>query len=114
MVLLVRVRGVLHKGGEGKGYLSTVFFLSFFLVMCFAVSDVFWFYVFYEATLVPTRILILGWGDQPERLEAARYIICYTVMCSAPLFFAFMWLGWGEGRFFIWFIGYKRVLSRWL
>ena len=60
IVLLVRVRGVLHKGGERLGYEITVLLLTFFLVLCFVSSDIFWFYVFYEATLIPTRILILG------------------------------------------------------
>lgn len=44
------------------------------------------FYFFFEASLIPTLFLILGWGYQPERLQAGVYIIIYTVSASMPLF----------------------------
>jgi len=43
------------------------------------------FYIFFEAALVPTYWVILGFGKQPERLQAGMYIILYTVLASLPL-----------------------------
>jgi NADH-ubiquinone oxidoreductase chain 4 len=43
------------------------------------------FYFLFEASLVPTLMIILGWGYQPERLQAGIYIIIYTIAASLPL-----------------------------
>lgn len=43
------------------------------------------FYISFEASLIPTLILILGWGSQPERNQAGLYILLYTVFASLPL-----------------------------
>lgn len=36
-------------------------------------------------------LLIIGWGYQPERLQAGRYIILYTVGASLPLLVVLIW-----------------------
>lgn len=47
-------------------------------------------YIIFEASLIPTFILILGWGNQPERSQAGIYILIYTVIASLPLLLAFL------------------------
>jgi len=37
--------------------------------------------------LIPIFLLIMGWGAQPERVQAGLYIIFYTIAGSFPLFF---------------------------
>jgi len=34
---------------------------------------------------VPTLFLILGWGYQPERVQAGIYLLFYTLLASLPL-----------------------------
>ena len=43
------------------------------------------FYIAFEASLLPTLILILKWGYQPERLQARFYFVMYTICASLPL-----------------------------
>nr|AQP29359.1 NADH dehydrogenase subunit 4 [Microtermes sp. E16] len=43
------------------------------------------FYVFFESSLIPTLFLILGWGYQPERVQAGIYLLFYTLLASLPL-----------------------------
>jgi len=43
------------------------------------------FYFFFEARLIPTLYIIVGWGYQPERLQAGVYFILYTLFISLPL-----------------------------
>lgn len=50
------------------------------------------FYICFEASLVPIVWLILSWGVQPERLQAATFIIMYTVCASMPLLACLLWL----------------------
>ena len=43
------------------------------------------FYVFFESRLIPTLFLILGWGYQPECIQAGSYLSFYTLLASLPL-----------------------------
>jgi len=65
--------------------------LCFLLILVFSRSNLFIFYIFFEATLIPTLFLIVGWGAQPERLQAGTYIILYTVGASLPLLLLILW-----------------------
>lgn len=62
-----------------------VIVLALVLVIRFSVRGFFIFYIFFELSLVPTFLLILGWGYQPERLRARTYMVVYTVGASLPL-----------------------------
>jgi len=59
--------------------------LNLALLLTFFINRSLWFYIFFEASLIPTLILILGWGYQPERTQAGIYIILYTISASLPL-----------------------------
>jgi NADH-ubiquinone oxidoreductase chain 4 len=62
------------------------------LILTFSTSNIFLFYLFFEATLIPTLILIMGWGYQPERVQAGVYILFYTLAASLPLLIIIFWL----------------------
>nr|VFU78893.1 NADH dehydrogenase subunit 4 [Proasellus meridianus] len=55
------------------------------LILAFSCFNLLLFYIFFEASLVPTFILIMGWGYQPERLQAGVYMMLYTIFASLPL-----------------------------
>lgn len=56
------------------------------IVIVFFITDNFIvFYVAFELSLLPTLILIIKWGYQPERLQARLYFVIYTVCASLPL-----------------------------
>ena len=59
--------------------------LGIFLVLTFRVFNPLLFYLTFETTLIPITLLILGWGYQPERIIAAKYILLYTLFGSLPL-----------------------------
>lgn len=58
-----------------------------------------WFvlYFFFECSLIPIIILILGWGYQPERLQAAGYLLMYTVCASLPFLMSLVRGYWEDG-----------------
>lgn len=66
-------------------FLFIVLFLLLILVFSFSSLNIFIFYLFFERSLIPTFFLILGWGYQPERLQAGFYLIFYTLFASLPL-----------------------------
>nr|QGT77317.1 NADH dehydrogenase subunit 4 [Tenuipotamon yuxiense] len=59
--------------------------LLLFLMITFSSVSYLIFYISFEASLIPTLILILGWGYQPERIQAGVYMLFYTLAMSLPL-----------------------------
>nr|WAK84455.1 NADH dehydrogenase subunit 4 [Rhinogobius sp. HN-2022] len=73
-------------------YIMLLTSLQIFLIMAFSATEVILFYVMFEATLVPTLILITRWGNQAERLNAGTYFLFYTLAGSLPLLVALLLL----------------------
>jgi len=55
------------------------------LFISFISSNLLIFYLFFEIRLIPTFYFIIGWGYQPERLQAGFYLLFYTLFASLPL-----------------------------
>nr|YP_010996565.1 NADH dehydrogenase subunit 4 [Dasyhippus peipingensis]WPE03601.1 NADH dehydrogenase subunit 4 [Dasyhippus peipingensis] len=66
-------------------FILIVLFLLIMLFCSFSSLSLLSFYIFFESSLIPTLLLILGWGYQPERLQAGLYLIFYTLVASLPL-----------------------------
>nr|AVG72824.1 NADH dehydrogenase subunit 4 [Poicephalus rufiventris] len=62
------------------------------LILAFSTTELTMFYISFEATLIPTLILITRWGSQPERLNAGIYFLFYTLISSLPLLIALLYL----------------------
>nr|QFO91027.1 NADH dehydrogenase subunit 4 [Trachypenaeus curvirostris]QUT08448.1 NADH dehydrogenase subunit 4 [Trachypenaeus curvirostris] len=76
---------VLKENNYPSVFLLVNIFLLLFLVLTFSSVDYLLFYISFESSLIPTLILILGWGYQPERLQAGVYMLFYTLFASLPL-----------------------------
>nr|BBG74366.1 NADH dehydrogenase subunit 4 [Guentherus altivela] len=68
-----------------RTYISLLVSLQAFLIMAFGATEILMFYVMFEATLIPTLIIITRWGNQTERLNAGTYFLFYTLAGSLPL-----------------------------
>nr|ALO76329.1 NADH deshydrogenase subunit 4 [Brachynopus latus] len=68
-----------------KFFLLMILFLMLALIFTFISLNLFIFYLFFEISLIPTLILIMGWGYQPERLQAGIYLLFYTLFASLPM-----------------------------
>nr|WEV93881.1 NADH dehydrogenase subunit 4 [Tylostega tylostegalis] len=66
-------------------FMFNLIFLLFMLFLTFSVMNLFLFYLFFEGSLIPTLLLIIGWGYQPERIQAGLYLLFYTLFVSLPL-----------------------------
>lgn len=60
--------------------------LSLILVLSlrFIVLNLLRFFVFFELRLIPILLMIIYWGNQPERLSAGAYFLIYTACFSIP------------------------------
>nr|AVN67577.1 NADH dehydrogenase subunit 4 [Schultesia lampyridiformis] len=73
-------------------FLLMIILLLLMLVCTFSSLNLFSFYLFFESSLIPTLFLILGWGYQPERLQAGIYLLFYTLLASLPLLVGMLYL----------------------
>nr|YP_003457079.1 NADH dehydrogenase subunit 4 [Bufoceratias thele]BAI77153.1 NADH dehydrogenase subunit 4 [Bufoceratias thele] len=73
-------------------YITLLTSLQLFLIMAFGATEIIMFYIMFEATLIPTLILITRWGNQTQRLNAGTYFLFYTLAGSLPLLVALLLL----------------------
>nr|YP_009229046.1 NADH dehydrogenase subunit 4 [Longpotamon xiushuiense]ALS20344.1 NADH dehydrogenase subunit 4 [Longpotamon xiushuiense] len=71
--------------------------LLLFLVITFSSISYLIFYISFEASLIPTLVLILGWGYQPERIQAGIYMLFYTLTLSLPLLVCLLNIYYNKG-----------------
>nr|UCU57852.1 NADH dehydrogenase subunit 4 [Dibamus bourreti] len=73
-------------------FLVTMTALQTSLLITFTASNLALFYIMFEATLIPTLIIITRWGNQAERLNAGIYFLFYTLAGSLPMLVAILYL----------------------
>nr|YP_009564662.1 NADH dehydrogenase subunit 4 [Macrohaltica subplicata]QAY82011.1 NADH dehydrogenase subunit 4 [Macrohaltica subplicata] len=83
--LMIMASASMLKDTYQKFFLLMMVILMISLFLTFVSLNLFIFYLFFEVSLIPTLILIIGWGYQPERLEAGIYLLFYTLLMSLPM-----------------------------
>nr|YP_010403019.1 NADH dehydrogenase subunit 4 [Sirsoe methanicola]UQV94827.1 NADH dehydrogenase subunit 4 [Sirsoe methanicola] len=83
---------ILINQNKPSYFLTTVIMLNLTLLITFSANNMMMFYITFEASLIPTMLLIIAWGYQPERLQAGMYLMMYTITASLPLLISLMWM----------------------
>lgn len=85
-ILIIIARENLNKNNFFINFfLFNIIILLIILYLTFSIINLFIFYIFFEGRLIPTLILIIGWGYQPERIQAGLYLLFYTLFASLPI-----------------------------
>nr|YP_009057636.1 NADH dehydrogenase subunit 4 [Nymphes myrmeleonoides]AHY39219.1 NADH dehydrogenase subunit 4 [Nymphes myrmeleonoides] len=83
----------IYKYNYSKYFFSfNIVMLLLSLILSFGSLNLFYFYLFFEISLIPTLFLIVGWGYQPERLQAGIYLLFYTLLASLPMLVSIFYL----------------------
>lgn len=91
LIITARQKIIIVKQ-QAKIFLLAVSALAAVLIAAYSTPHLLNFYILFEASLIPTLILILCWGLQPERLQAGTYLIIYIITASLPLLFSILLL----------------------
>ena len=71
----------------------------------FGISDLFFFYVFFESVLIPMFLLIGVWGSRERKIGAAYQFFLYTLFGSIfmliAIFFVYSHFGTTDFRVFL-------------
>nr|YP_010586051.1 NADH dehydrogenase subunit 4 [Apsilochorema hwangi]UZZ43787.1 NADH dehydrogenase subunit 4 [Apsilochorema hwangi] len=87
-----------------SGFIFNVLFLLLMLIFTFSSLNFFFFYLFFESSLIPILILVVGWGYQPERIQAGIYLLFYTLFASLPMLLAIFYVNGVSGILMIYFM----------
>lgn len=112
LIILSR-RRIYFQNFNFNFFLFNILFLLFILVLTFSCINLFIFYIFFERSLIPTFFLILGWGYQPERLQAGLYLLFYTLFASLPLLIGIFFI-FNNFRFLNWIFIKNFILNNFL
>nr|QOJ44755.1 NADH dehydrogenase subunit 4 [Allobates crombiei] len=73
-----------------RTYIFTIIMLQISTLMAFMANNLILFFIMFEATMIPTLILITRWGAQKERMMAGTYLLFYTLSGSMALLTALL------------------------
>nr|AYN73587.1 NADH dehydrogenase subunit 4 [Pogoniulus bilineatus] len=102
LMILASLNHLSHEPPTRKRiFISTLIMIQPFIILAFSTSELTLFYISFEATLIPTLILITRWGNQPERLSAGIYLLLYTLISSLPLLIAILFIHTQTGTLYL-------------
>ena len=83
ILILIKLRQFLSN------YYKSLFFifliLNLRLIFSFSTNNIIIFYFFFEWSLIPIFLIVVGWGYQIERIKSRFYLLIYTLFASLPL-----------------------------
>ena len=77
-----------HRVGE---YMASFLLMEALMIGVFCAQDLFLFYIFFEAGLIPMYLIIGVWGGQ-NRIYAAYKFFLYTLLGSVLMLIAMLWM----------------------
>lgn len=85
ILMLMSRESIIRRNFYSSNFKIVLILLLLFLILSFYRVNLFTFYLFFEGRLIPTFIIIIGWGYQIERIQARIYLLIYTLISSLPL-----------------------------
>nr|UGS80550.1 NADH dehydrogenase subunit 4 [Waoraniella jarlinsoni] len=85
LLMITGSESIILKKNYEFSFIFLICLLFLFLLLSFYSMNMFMFYMFFESSLIPTFLLIMGWGYQIERMQASIYFLMYTLISSLPL-----------------------------
>nr|AGN71085.1 NADH dehydrogenase subunit 4 [Espadarana prosoblepon] len=73
-----------------RTYIFTIVMLQTTTLLAFLADNMILFFIMFEATMIPTLIIITRWGAQKERMLAGTYLLFYTLFGSMALLTALL------------------------
>jgi NADH-quinone oxidoreductase subunit M len=81
-------------------YMAAFLLVEVLMIGTFAAQDLFLFYIFFEAGLIPMYLIIGIWGGA-RRIYASYKFFLYTLLGSVLMLIAMLWMTWEAGTTYI-------------
>lgn len=109
LLTLIRILLIIFCSQNIKEISKIITIIFIILIITFSITNIISFYILFELVLIPTIILVIKSGKQPERLQARIYLILYTITASLPLLIGIILINYNQS-FIISFI-YISILN---
>ena len=76
-------------------YLILIFLIEYFLLKAFYTYDIFYFFIYFEASVIPMFLIIVFWGSRSRKIKASFYLVVYTTI-SSFFFIIFLIILWSN------------------
>nr|DAC76839.1 TPA_asm: NADH dehydrogenase subunit 4 [Pseudomyrmex peperi] len=88
-ILSLWILGMMYLSIDSSVKIKEVMFVAMLLIllMFFFSANLMMMYLFFELSLIPTYMMIVYWGSNPERMGASFYLLIYMLLISLPLLF---------------------------
>ncbi|WP_338445279.1 NADH-quinone oxidoreductase subunit M [Pelagerythrobacter marensis] len=86
--ILASWESITRRVGE---YMAAFLLMELLMIGVFAAQDLFLFYIFFEAGLIPMYLIIGIWGGQ-DRIYASYKFFLYTLLGSVLMLIAMLWM----------------------
>nr|YP_010021607.1 NADH dehydrogenase subunit 4 [Pnyxia scabiei]QOL10548.1 NADH dehydrogenase subunit 4 [Pnyxia scabiei] len=101
-LMLMASEKIYYYNNYNNMFIFFVLGLLILLFLTFISMNLFVFYIFFESSLIPILLLVLGWGQQPERVQAGIYLLFYTLLASLPMLL---------GIFYLYYLNFTQVFD---
>nr|AQN67798.1 NADH dehydrogenase subunit 4 [Pinctada albina] len=111
LMLVVVISGwrySLSSCGLGQHFILCLWGLTVCVQMALSANSFFYLFVFFEASLFPVGVMILLWGNQPERTKAFEFMLVYALCSGVPFFVGVTYV---SNISLGWFYGVKEVMA---
>ena len=94
-----------------KFFYALIILSEFFLINVFLSFDLLFFYIWFEATIIPIFIIVINWGSRSNRTRAAMYLVLYTIFLSIPFLYSIIYIYHLVGTTNVYFLTYNVVFD---
>ncbi len=89
IIIRVFILGIILIREKNNNLLILSEILVIICILFFIPSNIIILYMFFELSIFPILVIILGYGSQIEKINSSYYLIFYAAFCSFPFLFVY-------------------------
>nr|YP_007183112.1 NADH dehydrogenase subunit 4 [Bunostomum trigonocephalum]AEX98046.1 NADH dehydrogenase subunit 4 [Bunostomum trigonocephalum]AGV02093.1 NADH dehydrogenase subunits 4 [Bunostomum trigonocephalum] len=89
IMMMVFIYGMVLISEKNFNLLILSAFLVVICLMFFVSSNMLMLYMYFELSMFPILVMILGYGSQIEKINSGYYLLFYAAFCSFPFLFIY-------------------------
>nr|YP_009391084.1 NADH dehydrogenase subunit 4 [Caenorhabditis afra]ARV88349.1 NADH dehydrogenase subunit 4 [Caenorhabditis afra] len=106
IVMSLFILGIILISEKNNNLLILSEILVFICIVFFIPSNMMMLYMFFELSMFPILVMILGYGSQIEKINSSYYLMFYAAFCSFPFLFVYF-----KSNFLLVFTYYNFIIS---
>jgi len=84
LLLIINIQKQEKTINKNNIFIIIFLILTLIISIVFVVNNAIKFFIFFETSIVPIFVIVAIWGQAPEKLQAAFYIMIYTILSRLP------------------------------